>query len=114
MPTISSRSELAWKQYDKTGPGSGGQFPVKCRHCAHTFSTGTTRAIAHLLGGGNGVRKCTKVPKEVLEQLQAATAAVQAEKAATKRNREIEQQLVSELNNVVELQWTTAIAAAAD
>ena len=74
MPTISSRSELAWKQYDKTGPGSGGQFPVKCRHCAHTFSTGTTRAIAHLLGGGNGVRKCTKVPKEVLEQLQAATA----------------------------------------
>ena len=102
MRASSSRSNLAWAQVRKTGPGKNGAYPLTCNHCNLAFKGNLSRVLTHLTGRGSGVRVCSSVPEDMLVQLNAETAAVDAAKASNKRNREIEDDLLvgpMQLNN---------------
>jgi hypothetical protein len=66
-------------------------WKVIYNHCEHSFTGGTSRIVAHLLGTGDGVKACTGCPEEVKTRLASAKAASDADKnAKRKREEEVE------------------------
>jgi hypothetical protein len=63
MRASSSRSNLAWAQVRKTGPGKNGAYPLTCNHCNLAFKGNLSRVLT-LFTNERLLRQMNKADRE--------------------------------------------------